>query len=268
MVMLNEHQPVGRLFTSILHVQHGKLRQAMSCFCASPRPSLGSCVFHTEIRMSDALRHLDHPKCIGLSIPILRSHSSVIYILLTLLRGGMELRKNITPPKRYRPDDIPRHSRAYVPRAMRPILPTPFVKYNPNLPPAAFPTLSEPRPPREVEQVLNKTVQDDPSDSDEDEDDDMFQGPDPGDAWRHLIEQLSFIDTESRDPDEGFIDENAVLTSVVLATRVTHALIYRYNLVRSSRHSPAASAKEADDEVGTTEEGQVSRRQGKRVSVL
>lgn len=56
----------------------------------------------------------------------------------------MELRKKVKRPQRYEPeiDDAGRAER-YIPPLNRPIFPTPFVEYNPSLPAAAFPTLSQ-----------------------------------------------------------------------------------------------------------------------------
>ncbi|KAK2795734.1 hypothetical protein FQN52_003583 [Onygenales sp. PD_12] len=69
---------------------------------------------------------------------------------------GMDLRRRhtIRPPKRYegeasiqptRPPPPP-EPRVYMPRGARPSIRPPFIEYNPNLPPAAFPTLDAPQP--------------------------------------------------------------------------------------------------------------------------
>lgn len=59
----------------------------------------------------------------------------------------MRLRNNIKPPQRYSGDTwVPPPAAARVPRSARPSSKPPFIDYNPNLPPAVFPTLDQPRP--------------------------------------------------------------------------------------------------------------------------
>ena len=53
----------------------------------------------------------------------------------------MELRKKVKRPQRYEPELDPRLDPAYTPRSTRPAFPIAFADFNPNLPPAAFPTL-------------------------------------------------------------------------------------------------------------------------------
>ncbi len=53
----------------------------------------------------------------------------------------MELRKTVKRPQRFEPELSTYVQRTNAPRSTRPSLPMPFVDYNPDLPPAAFPTL-------------------------------------------------------------------------------------------------------------------------------
>ncbi|KAI9811849.1 MAG: hypothetical protein M1827_005200 [Pycnora praestabilis] len=54
----------------------------------------------------------------------------------------MDLRKNTRRPQRYEPEQDYACEMTYVPPPQRPVFAPPFVDFNPNLPPAAFPTLS------------------------------------------------------------------------------------------------------------------------------
>lgn len=59
----------------------------------------------------------------------------------------MRLRENIKPPLRYSGNAwVPPSSAPRIPICARPSNKPPFVDYNPNLPPAVFPTLDVPRP--------------------------------------------------------------------------------------------------------------------------
>lgn len=53
----------------------------------------------------------------------------------------MELRKKVKRPQRYEPEIDDAGRERYIPPLNRPIFRTPFVEYNPNMRPAAFPTL-------------------------------------------------------------------------------------------------------------------------------
>ncbi|KAI9824385.1 MAG: hypothetical protein M1832_001920 [Thelocarpon impressellum] len=59
---------------------------------------------------------------------------------------AMILRREIRKPARYRPEPNPKLAEAFVPPVARPAFAPPYVAYNPDLPPAAFPSLSAPRP--------------------------------------------------------------------------------------------------------------------------
>ncbi|MCJ1478047.1 hypothetical protein MMC13_006722 [Lambiella insularis] len=58
--------------------------------------------------------------------------------------SSMQLRRRVFPPKRYEPDLS--DGERYMPSLRKPIFHPPFLPFNPNLPPAKFPTLDVPRP--------------------------------------------------------------------------------------------------------------------------
>lgn len=71
----------------------------------------------------------------------------------------MELRKTIKRPQRYEEEIAGQHDTSVAIHSVRPARPIPFVDFNPNLPPAAFPTLDSPkvRVPDEPHHTVNSS---------------------------------------------------------------------------------------------------------------
>lgn len=70
----------------------------------------------------------------------------------------MRLRERIRPPQRYSSDKVVQTGPERIPRCARPANKPPFVDYNPNLPPAVFPTLDEAKPLVDPDQ-LDKSIE-------------------------------------------------------------------------------------------------------------
>lgn len=113
----------------------------------TPKPPF-TCLVCTELPSSRLAVQLNAP-----SIQLIYSYFLAGDQLQILDRGlqiwaqpcNMELRKKVKRPQRYEPEPDTHLQETYTPHALRPAFPSPFVDFNPDLPPATFPTFDQPR---------------------------------------------------------------------------------------------------------------------------
>ncbi|KAI9672486.1 MAG: hypothetical protein M1817_003252 [Caeruleum heppii] len=167
----------------------------------------------------------------------------------------MELRKTIKRPVRFRPDSSPEPLDTFIPVPARPAFRPPFVDFNPNLPPCAFPTLDEPRPQR-------SNAESDPSPTPQglasDQTDTEQSHPEDVNKFRH------HDDTAPQRSSAGSIDNKVnrrVVDPTMEAARITQDRVFRGNLAILGSMRAKTDEDWIMDEMATSDEDTPSQEQ-------